>query len=102
MVYLKIGSYVGDGTAGRVIDCGFTNGSRFVLTKKALNGNGGWFIFDAVRGIVSGNDPYMQLNTNDAQNDQNDSIDPDSSGFVVNYSNTNANSDTFIFYAIAA
>jgi hypothetical protein len=97
----KIGSYVGDGTSGRTIDCGFTNGCRFILSKKALNGNGGWLIFDAVRGIVSGLDPYFQLNTDDPQYSA-DTIDPTSSGFIVNDNNTNANSDTYIFYAIAA
>jgi len=94
----KISSYTGDGTAGKVIDCGFA--ARFVLIKKT-SGTGGWFVYDTERGIVAGNDPYLHLNTNNAQNDQTDSIDPNSSGFAVNYSNTNANGQTYIFYAIA-
>ena len=94
----KVGSYTGDGTAGKVIDCGFS--ARFVLIKKSSD-TGGWFVYDTERGIVSGNDPYLFLNSSNAQNDQTDSIDPNSSGFAVNYSNTNANGQTYIFYAIA-
>ena len=96
----KVGSYTGDGTAGKVIDCGFSSGARFVLIKKSSD-TGGWFVYDTERGIVSGNDPYLFLNSSNAQNDQTDSIDPNSSGFAVNYSNTNANGQTYIFYAIA-
>ncbi len=96
----KVGSYTGDGTAGKVIDCGFSSGARFVLIKKSSD-TGGWFIYDTTRGIVSGNDPYLHLDSTNAENDQTDSIDPHSSGFAVNYSNTNANGQTYIFYAIA-
>jgi hypothetical protein len=97
----KIGSYTGDGSAGKVIDCGFTNGAKFVLIKE-LSSSHNWFVYDTERGISSGNDPYLWLNTTNAQNDQTDSIDPDSSGFAVNYANTNSNGDSYIFYAIAA
>ena len=97
----KVGTYTGDGTAGKVIDCGFTNGAKFVLIKE-LNDSHNWFVYDTERGISSGNDPYLWLNATDAQNDQTDSIDPDSSGFAVNYANTNSNGDSYIFYAIAA
>lgn len=96
----KVGSYTGDGSAGKVIDCGFSNGARFVLIKE-LSSSHKWYVFDTRRGIVAGNDPFLYLNTNDAQNDQNDSIDPNSSGFAVNYANTNANGETYIFYAVA-
>ena len=68
---------------------------------KELASNHNWYVWDTLRGIVSGNDPYFFLNTNDAENDQNDSIDPHSSGFAVNYALTNANGQTYIFYAIA-
>ena len=58
-------------------------------------------MWDTLRGIVSGNDPYFLLDTNDSENDQTDSIDPNSSGFAVNYANTNSDGQTYIFYAIA-
>jgi len=96
----KVGTYTGDGSAGKVIDCGFTNGAKFVIIKE-LSDSHNWYVYDTARGISSGNDPFLYLNTNDAENDQTDSIDPDSSGFAVNYSNTNSNGETYIFYAVA-
>ena len=96
----KVGSYTGDGTAGKVIDCGFSSGARFVLIKESSD-TGGWFVYDTTRGIVAGNDPYLHLDSTNAENTSTDSIDPNSSGFAVNYSNTNANGQTYIFYAIA-
>ena len=96
----KVGTYTGDGSAGKVIDCGFTNGAKFVLIKE-LNDSHNWYVYDTTRGISSGNDPYYFFNANQAENDQTDSIDPDSSGFAVNYANTNSNGDSYIFYAIA-
>ena len=96
----KVGTYTGDGSAGKVIDCGFTNGTKFVIIKE-LSDSHKWFVYDTTRGISSGNDPYLWLNTSDAENDQTDSIDPHSSGFAVNYTNTNSNGETYIFYAIA-
>ena len=96
----KVGTYTGDGSAGKVIDCGFTNGAKFVLIKE-LSDSHNWYVWDTTRGISSGNDPYFFLNTTAAENDQADSIDPDSSGFAVNYALTNSNGETYIFYAIA-
>jgi hypothetical protein len=99
----KVGSYTGnDGSTN--VDCGFSNGARFILIKKT-NGSGDWFIFDSTRGIVAGNDPSLKLNTTEAEDDlgARDIIDPLSSGFTVNANRggVNDNGDTFIFYAIA-
>jgi hypothetical protein len=100
----KCGSYTGnDGSTN--VDCGFSNGIRFLIIKKT-NGNNNWFVFDSSRGVGSGNTPYLKLNTTDAQDDlgARDIIDPYSSGFTVNANmgGVNDNGDTFIFYAIAA
>jgi hypothetical protein len=100
----KLGSYTGnDGTTN--VDCGFTNGARFVLIKKT-NGTGDWVVLDSERGIVDGNTPYLRLNTTDAQDNlgARDIIDPLASGFTINANmgGVNDNGDTFIFYAIAA
>jgi hypothetical protein len=46
-----INSYVGDGTTGRTINCGFTGGARFVCIK-ATSTTGSWWTFDSARGIV--------------------------------------------------
>ena len=99
----KVGSYTGnDGSTN--VDCGFSNGARFILIKKT-NGSGDWFIFDSTRGIVAGNDPSLKLNTTEAEDDlgARDIIDPLSAGFTVNANRggVNDNGDTFIFYAIA-
>ena len=102
----KVGSYTGNGTS-QTIDCGFTSGARFVLIKRT-NGTGNWIVFDTARGIVSGTDPQLFLNTTDAEDTGHDLVDPASSGFVVNNDNTafsyqevNANGAEYIFYAIA-
>lgn len=100
----KVGSYIGDGTEPRTIDCGFTNGARFVVIKSTEFG--GWYTFDAARGIVASNDPWLQFDSDMAQGTNVDYIDPDPSGFVVGTSTTsknqfNSNGIKYIFYAIA-
>jgi len=99
----KVGSYTGDGTTGRVIDCGFSNGASFVLIKGTSASGYNWCVWDSTRGIVSGNDPKLTLDTTDAQQTGYDFIDPHSSGFsVTNQPDVNNNGVTYIFYAIAA
>ena len=100
----KVGSYTGTGNTLN-IDCGFTNGARFVLIKRS-NGIGNWFILDTERGIVAGNDPLLELNSSGAQDSAYDNIDPYSAGFTLTaYGGTspylNISGATYIFYAIA-
>ena len=97
----KVGSYTGTG-ATLQIDCGFTSGVRFVLIKRT-NSNGGWFVWDSARGIVSGNDPYLRLESTSAEVTNTDYIDSYSAGFELNASATDVNNsgDKFIFLAIA-
>ena len=94
----KLGGYTGNGSS-QTIDCGFQ--PRFIMIKKAINGNGGFLVFDTVRGIPAGNDPYLLIYSTDAENTGADTIDLTSTGFTVNDGNTNANTDGYIFYAIA-
>ena len=98
----KVGSYSGDGTDGRVVDCGFSSGARFIL-HKCTSHAGNWFLFDSARGIVAGNDPRLWLNATDAEVTNGDFIDPHSSGFIVNntYGDLNDTGRDYIFYAIA-
>jgi len=99
----KCGSYTGDGTNGRVIDCGFSSGARFVLIKRT-DGLADWHIWDTERGIVAGNDPWLELNTTNAEDASYDVVDPDSSGFIVNdvaFAPVNRDGQTYIYYAIA-
>jgi len=96
----KVGSYTGNGT-GQNIDCGFSSGARFVLIKKT-GGSEGWKVHDSVRGIVAGNDPFIELNNANAENSSFDLVDPYSSGFAVTtFNGWNENGYTYIFYAIA-
>ena len=101
----KCGSYTGDGTTNgsKVIDCGFTNGARYVMVRNYSNG-GDWAVFDTTRGINSGTDPAMFLNGTTAENSGFDVIDPHSSGFAVNDNGgtyINENGHQYLFYAVA-
>ena len=99
----KIGSYTGDGTDGRVIDCGFSSGARFILSRSTANACD-WNVFDTERGIVAGNDPRLELNTTDSESSNQDHVDPESSGYIVNTlasSDLNNSGETVIFLAIA-
>jgi hypothetical protein len=98
----KVGSYTGNGSS-QTINCGFTGGARFVMIK-ATSTTGDWMVADSARGIVSGSDPYLELNNTNAEVTGEDWLDTDSTGFVVNQvsaSNANTNGVTYIFLAIA-
>jgi hypothetical protein len=97
----KVGSYSGNGGTQN-IDCGFSSGARFVLIKRTDTSGEGWKVHDSIRGIVAGNDPFIELNTTNAQNSSFDLVDPYSGGFAVNnYSGWNASGGTYLFYAVA-
>jgi hypothetical protein len=98
----KVGSYTGNGTT-QTINCGFTGGARFVLIKRT-DSTGDWMVSDSTRGIIAGNDPYLELNNTNAEVTGEDWLDTNSTGFVVNEvsgSNANTSSATYIFLAIA-
>jgi hypothetical protein len=98
----KVGSYTGNGTT-QTINCGFTSGARFVLIKRT-DSTGDWYVWDSTRGIVAGNDPHLSLNTTAAEITTDDSVDTDSTGFVVNQvaaTDINVSAATYIFLAIA-
>jgi hypothetical protein len=91
----KVGSVTHSGTTN--VDCGFTSGARFVLLKRT-DASGDWYVWDSERGIVSGNDPYLLLNSTAAQVTNTDYIDPLASGFTIT---SNFTAGDYIFYAIA-
>ena len=98
----KCFSYTGNGSS-QTINCGFTGGARFVLIKRT-DSTGDWYVWDTARGIVSGNDSHLSLNTTAAEVTTDDTIDTDSTGFVVNQvsaTNVNVSSATYIGLAIA-
>jgi hypothetical protein len=98
----KVGSYTGTG-ATQVINCGFTAGARFVLIK-ATSTTGDWYVWDSARGIVAGNDPYLELNNTNAEVTNTDWVDTAATGFELSNAGGNlANSSgvSYIFLAIA-
>jgi len=98
----KVGSYSGTGS-NIDVDCGFTAGARFVLIKRS-DSTGDWYVWDTERGIVSGNDPYLLLNSDAAEVTTTDYIDPLNAGFTVTSSAPaalNASGGSYIFLAIA-
>ena len=98
----KVGTYTGTGNNVDV-DCGFTAGARFVLIKRT-DSTGYWYLWDTVRGIVSGNDPYLLLHNSQQAVLTTDYIDPLNSGFTVTSSapaELNASGGTYLFFAIA-
>lgn len=98
----KVGTYTGNGSS-QTINCAFTTGARFVLIKRT-DSTGDWWVWDTARGIVSANDPALRLNSTAAETTGIDSVDPDSTGFVVNQdatTNINVNGASYIFLSIA-
>ena len=94
----KVGSFTG-ATSDVTVDCGFSNGAKFVIIKDA-SATDDWYVYDTARGIVAGNDGYLELNTTNAENTGADYIDPHSSGFIIT-SGFMQSGRTYIFYAIA-
>jgi hypothetical protein len=98
----KVGTYTGNSTT-QTINCGFASGARFVLIKRTDASPTDWYVFDTARGIVSGNDPLLKLNTRTIETSY-DIVDPNSSGFTINgdvVEQINADGGTYIFLAIA-
>ena len=95
----KVGSFVIDNSGGTLdVNCGFASGARFVLFKRS-SGVGAWYVFDSERGITVNADPYLTLNSTNAE-DTWTVMTPLSSGFTI-ANNGSTGSGTYIFYAIA-
>jgi len=98
----KCFSYTGNGSS-QTINCGFTSSARFILIKRT-DSTGDWYVWDTTRGIAAGNDPHISFNTTAAEVTTDDTIDTDSTGFVVNQlsaTDVNVSSATYIGLAIA-
>jgi hypothetical protein len=96
----KVGSYTGTGST-QTISCGFTGGARFVLIKRT-DSTGDWYVWDTARGMVSGTDPSLLLNSTAAEVNAN-SIYTTTGGFqiVSTAAGINASGGNYIFLAIA-
>ena len=97
----KLGYY--SGQSGNLnLNLGFA--ARFILIKPTNNA-GEWWVFDTLRGIVSGNDHRLYL-TNHAGSTGDDWVDAHSDGITINNDKhqdilTTSSSDRFIYYAHA-
>jgi hypothetical protein len=99
----KVGSYSGNTSNIVTVNCGFTAGARFVLIKRT-DSTGDWYVWDSARGITSGNDPYLLINSTAAEVTGTNYVDTDTTGFKVTAAapaNLNASGGTYIFLAIA-
>lgn len=77
---------------------------HFFVVVKRTDSSGNWYVWDSQRGIVAGNDPYLQFNSTAAEITNTDYIDPLSSGFTITSSapsDLNASGGTYVFLAIA-
>jgi len=92
----KVGSFTHTNGTATNVDCGFSNGARFVLLKYYDQASD-WWVFDTERGIAAGNDARLILNNTNSETST-DQIDPYSAGFT--YDSARASGD-IIFYAIA-
>jgi hypothetical protein len=93
-----IGTYTANGN-DLDIDCGFTNGARFVLIKRTDDA-GDWWVFDTLRGITSSSSPRINLNDTSAQSVGN-YIEPFSKGFTVTTNIMPIGTGQYIYMAIA-
>lgn len=99
----KVGTYTGNG-GSQTINCGFTTGARFVMIIRATASTSqDIYIWDSARGIVAGNDPRLSLNTSAAEVTTLDSVDADTTGFIVNTdaSNVNVNGAVYLYLSYA-
>jgi len=98
---IKCGSYTGNGsTDGPEIDLGFE--PQWIMLKET-NNTGGWFIFDAMRGMpVGGGDTYLYANASDADATFSERFKVTPTGFKLATSSGsfNGSGDTYIYMAI--
>jgi hypothetical protein len=96
----KVGSYTGTG-ATLNINAGFTTGARFVMIKRT-DSTGDWFYWDTARGMVSGTDPRLAMNSTAAETNA-DWVYTASSGFqiVTTDASVNASGGSYIYFAVA-
>jgi hypothetical protein len=94
-----IGTYTGTG-GEQDIDCGFTNGARFVLIKRVTGVDSDWMFFDTLRGISSSDSPLLALNKTDAQV-SGSYIKPNPKGFTATGNLTGIDGGEYVYMAIA-
>ena len=98
---VKCGSFTGNGSAtGPVVDVGFE--PQWILTKNASISDE-WYIFDSMRGIVTGGyDPRLRPNSSGTESSGDQRLDLTPTGFKITSDNgdINGNGNTTIYIAI--
>ena len=98
---IKCGSYTGNGSStGPEINLGFE--PQWVLTKNASI-NDEWYIFDSMRGIVTGGyDPRLRPNSSGTESSGDQRLDLTPTGFKITSNNgdINGSGNTIIYMAI--
>ena len=93
----KVGYYTGDGS-NESVTTGFQ--PRFIIIRRVDYAED-WFVFDSLRGLVSGSaDPYLRINQTAAQSTTASFFNISSTGFTVTANFTN-NNVPYIYYAHA-
>jgi len=98
----KVGTYIGNGTT-QAIACGFTGGARFVLIKQT-DGSSDWYVWDTARGMTTLTDPYLTLDTTNAETATLGAVTSTTGGFSLNstiFNTVNSNGSSYLFLAIA-
>ena len=103
-----VGSYSGDTNNPVDVDCGFASNARFIMIKRT-DSSGNWYVWDSVRGINVGNEPYFLIDSDAGEVTGTDYIDahPSNAGFRVNSGASgvpaalNVTGGTYLFLAIA-
>jgi hypothetical protein len=95
----KVGTYTGNGSSVTVTT-GFQ--PRFILVKRT-DSTGNWVVGDSARGLVAGDDPFIELNEAVAETTNEDWVDITSSSFTINETteNLNVNAATYIYLCIS-
>lgn len=96
----KVGYYTGTGAAGLQVNCGFAAGARFVMIRRLDVGTDA-VVFDSVRGLGSGNDPVMSLNSTSGDYSGADYLAAYSGGFELAGANYNVSGGTYLYLAFA-
>ena len=92
----KVGSYDGS-TSNVAVNIGFQ--PRFIILKK-FTGSSSWAVFDSLRGMGSGNDQYLRLESTVTQYAY-DYLDISSTGFTITENDWRVNGQKYIYYAHA-
>ena len=97
---IKCGTYTGNSlAAGPEIDLGWQ--PQWVLIKRTTGDAGNWYIFDSVRGVVTGgNDQYLSANTQDAEAAAS-MIDFTNTGFKLTTNDFNLNNGGIVYLYMA-